>query len=94
MAVCGRHVRERMKDHTKSITELRLIDRLKEFHISTEAPSDREIRRLRGLSTEVGAACTAWLTARGIKTRSWGAFELKPRRASGPSLELHPDRRS
>lgn len=32
---------------------------------------DRELRNLRGLSTEVGAACSAWLTNRGVITRSW-----------------------
>ena len=87
----GPHGRERMKDNPKPITELRLIDRLKEIDISNERPPDRELRRLRGLSAEVGAACTAWLTARGIKSRSWGTFELKSRRVSGPRLEFFPD---
>ena len=83
-----------MKDHTQPITELRLIDRLKEIDIVDDSPPDRELRRLRGLSTEVGAACTAWLTARGIKTRSWGAFQLKSRRASERDLVPYQDHHS
>ncbi len=39
-----------------------------------ENPADRELSRLRGLSAEVGAACTAWLANRGIKTRPWGQY--------------------
>lgn len=83
-----------MKDQTKPITELRLIGRLKDINMSDDSPPDRELRRLRGLSTEVGAACTAWLTARGIKTRSWGTFQLKPGRVNGPKFELQADHHS
>ena len=32
---------------------------------------DRELRKLRGLSAEVGAACSVWLTSRGISCRTW-----------------------
>jgi len=32
---------------------------------------DRELRKLRGLSTEVGVACSVWLTNRGIFSRTW-----------------------
>jgi len=39
-----------------------------------ENPADQELSRLRGLSSEVGAACTAWLANRGIKTRPWGQY--------------------
>ena len=39
-----------------------------------ETPADQELHRLRGLSAEVGAACTAWLANRGIKTRPWGQY--------------------
>jgi hypothetical protein len=74
-----------MKDHTQPTTAMRLINRLKEIDPATHSPADRELRRLRGLSAEVGTACTAWLTARGIKTRTWASYEPKPRRACASS---------
>jgi hypothetical protein len=81
-----------MKMNQKPTAESRLVSRLKDLEMPAERPPDRELRRLRGLSAEVGAACTAWLTARGIKTRSWGSFELKPRSRTTPTeFELHPD---
>lgn len=80
-----------MKNHTKPTSESRLINRLKEINLADERPPDRELRRLRGLSTEVGAACTAWLTTRGIKTRGWGTFELKPRRVGNAECHVLPD---
>jgi hypothetical protein len=69
-----------MKDNPQPSAEIRLINRLKEINPAYRSPADRELSRLRGLSAEVGAACTAWLASRGIKTRTWGSFELKPRR--------------
>jgi hypothetical protein len=44
---------------------------------------DRELRNLRGLSTEVGAACSAWLSNRGVLSQTWGrsnrhGTEVKP----------------
>lgn len=53
------------------------MNRLKEFTQAEESPADRDLRRMRGLSAEVGSACTAWLTARGIKSRSWGTFQSR-----------------
>lgn len=43
----------------------RRINHLHENHL------DRELRKLRGLSTEVGAACSAWLTNRGVPSQTW-----------------------
>jgi hypothetical protein len=81
-----------MKTHPQPTAESRLVSRLKELEMPVERPPDRELRRLRGLSAEVGAACTAWLTARGIKPRSWGSFELRPRSRTNPAeFELHPE---
>ena len=56
-----------------------------------ERPPDRELRRLRGLSADVGAACSAWLTKRGIKTRSWGEFNLCRSKANKVRFEFPPD---
>jgi hypothetical protein len=39
---------------------------------------------LRNLSTDVGAACSAWLAKRGIKTRTWGGFNT-PRSSFKPA---------
>jgi len=44
---------------------------------------DRELRKLRGLSAEVGAACTVWLTSRGIISRTW-------ERSGQPNAALKP----
>jgi hypothetical protein len=39
-----------------------------------ENPLDKELHRTLGLSAEVGQACSAWLTSRGIKTIPWGRY--------------------
>jgi len=44
---------------------------------------DRELRKLRGLSAEVGAACNVWLSSRGIYCRTW-------ERSSQRGVELKP----
>ena len=41
------------------------IDHSHENHL------DRELRKLRRLSSEVGAACSIWLASRGIFSRTW-----------------------
>ena len=94
VAGSGPHVRQRMKDNTKPTPALRLIARLKEIDTEDERPPDRELRRLRGLSAEVGAACTTWLTARGIKARSWGPFDVRSSRSSGTRFGFHPEHNS
>ena len=68
-----------------------LASRLKEIDPSEEQPLDRELRRLRGLSAGVGAACSAWLTMRGIKTRAWGTFNLSRVPCQRPRHELSPE---
>jgi len=65
--------------------------RLKGIEPSEEQPPDRELRRLRGLSADVGAACSAWLTQRGIKTRAWGTFNLGRFPHQRARHELSPD---
>ncbi len=42
-----------------------------------ESPSDRDLRRLCRLSIEVGAACSAWLEGKGLKTGAWGQFNAR-----------------
>ena len=54
-----------------------LTERLKPSESNEESPPDRDLRRLRNLSHDVGSACSAWLTKRGIKTRAWGEFNLR-----------------
>jgi hypothetical protein len=83
-----------MNDHPKPTPALRLINRLQEIEIENERPPDRELRRLRGLSAEVGAACTTWLTARGIKARTWGPFDLQSSRSSRTKFGFYPDHSS
>lgn len=39
-----------------------------------ENPLDKELHSMLGLSAEVGKACSAWLTNRGIKTIPWGRY--------------------
>jgi hypothetical protein len=39
-----------------------------------ESPLDKELHSTLGLSAEVGKACSAWLTSRGIKTIPWGRY--------------------
>jgi len=55
---------------------------------SEERPADREVRRLRGLSAEVGRACNAWLNGRGIKVRTWGSFSPNRSRGKGTRMKL------
>lgn len=55
---------------------------------SAESPPDRELRRLHNLSAEVGAACSAWLSKRGLKTRSWGDFNLSRSPRKRPRVEI------
>lgn len=47
---------------------------------------DRELRKMRGLSTEVGQACNAWLASRGIFSRTWE--RSSPRRTARDSMPL------
>jgi len=61
-----------MKAITTSTRGAYLTNLLKPSDSNEESPPDRELRRLRNLSREVGSACSAWLTSRGIKTRFWG----------------------
>lgn len=61
----------------------RRIDCSQENHL------DRELRKLRGLSAEVGAACSVWLSSRGIYSRSW---ERSTQRGGGlkpAALDFH-----
>jgi hypothetical protein len=53
-----------------------LASRRNGFDPNEERPPDRELRRLRGLSADAGVSCNACLTKQGIKTRSWGNFDL------------------
>ncbi|MEI6676643.1 MAG: hypothetical protein WCO57_15845 [Verrucomicrobiota bacterium] len=55
---------------------------------SEERPADREVRRLRGLSAEVGRACNAWLNGRGIKVRTWGNFSPNRSKGKGTRMKL------
>jgi hypothetical protein len=81
-----------MKVIHKPNAEMEIVNRIREIEARDESPPDRELRRLRGLSAEVGAACTAWLASRGIKPKSWGSFELKSRRlVNRTEFELHPE---
>ncbi|MEI6654358.1 MAG: hypothetical protein WCP45_06285 [Verrucomicrobiota bacterium] len=61
---------------------------MKRIDPSEERPADREVRRLRGLSAEVGRACTTWLTGRGIKVRTWGNFSPNRSRSKGTRMKL------
>ena len=53
-----------------------LAGRVRRNDTIEESPSDREMSRLRGLSAEVGAACSTWLANRGIRSKYWGYFPL------------------
>ena len=68
-----------------------LASHLKRINPSEERPADREVRRLRGLSAEVGTACTAWLTGRGIKVRTWGNYDPNRSKGKRMKLEFHYD---
>jgi|GEM_PF-2228857 len=70
-----------------------LVSRIKPVESSEERPLDREQRRLRGLSADVGAACSAWLANRGIKARTWGNFNMSrlPSHRSRLELSLESD---
>jgi hypothetical protein len=65
-----------MKAITNTTRGSRLEDRLKRIDPWAERPPDRELRRLRNLSRDVGTACGVWLASRGIKTRPWGDFNV------------------
>jgi len=65
-----------------------LVSRIQQHESSEERPPDREQRRLRGLSADVGAACSAWLANRGIKSRAWGDFNTSGSPRQRPRLEL------
>ena len=67
-----------------------LAERLQRTDPGDERPADRELRRLRGLSADVSAACSTWLVSRGIKSRSWGDFRLGKTRVK-PSASLFPE---
>ena len=83
----------RMKAITTSTRSAYLTDLLKPSDSNEESPPDRELRRLHNLSREVGIACSAWLTKRGIKTRSWGEFNVRrsPRKPARLELQLEND---
>ena len=68
-----------------------LADRLKRNDLTEEMPPDREVRRLHNLSTDVGAACSAWLASRGIRTRPWGDFNLGRTKANRVRFGFHLD---
>ena len=72
------------------------VSRIKPYESSEERPPDRELRRLRGLSSDVGAACSAWLVNRGIKTRAWGEFNLSrtPRKRAALEFSLEREKES
>ncbi len=53
----------------------------------SESPCDRDLQRLCRLSIEVGAACSAWLEGKGLKTRGWGQFNA----STSSSKRLSPD---
>jgi hypothetical protein len=75
-----------MKLIHQHIPDAYLASHLKRMDPSEERPADREVRRLRGLSAEVGKACNAWLSGRGIKVRTWGNCD--PNRSKGKRMKL------
>jgi len=77
-----------MKATTQNPRGAGRVSRIKSFESSEERPPDRELRRLRGLSADVGAACSAWLVNRGIKTRAWGDFNVSRPVRKRPPLEF------
>ena len=80
-----------MNANTQNPRDTSLTSRIKPFESSEERPPDRELRRLHGLSADVGAACNAWLNNRGIKTRAWGEFNLSRAPRKPPQVEFSMD---
>ena len=80
-----------MKIITKIARGPYLTNRFQRMDPGEELPHDREVRRLRNLSSDVGAACSAWLNSRGIKTRAWGEFNVRRSTFKRARFELHPD---
>ena len=76
---------------TKTTRGPSLTKRLKRIDPSEERPPDRELRRLRNLSADVGAACSAWLGSRGIKTRAWGEFNVSKSQLRRAGFQLQPE---
>jgi len=79
----------RMNTNTKTPSGVGIVSRIKSSGPCDERPPDREVRRLHGLSADVGAACSAWLVSRGIKTRSWGDFNVSRYPRKRPKLEVY-----
>ncbi len=66
--------RRRMKSNLIRFPGPHAGSKIQEVSHVMENPADQELTRLHGLSAEVGAACSAWLANRGIKTRPWGQY--------------------
>jgi hypothetical protein len=77
-----------MNANTKTARGPYLTNRHQSIDSGDELPHDREVRRLRYLSRDVGAACNVWLNSRGIKTRSWGDFNVWKSRFKRARFEL------
>jgi len=77
-----------MNATTKKPSGSGLVSRIQPVASSEERPPDREQRRLRVLSADVGAACSAWLVNRGIRPRAWGDFNVGGSPRQRPRLEF------
>jgi hypothetical protein len=80
-----------MKATHQQIPNLYLASRLKHIDPSVERPPDRELRRLRGLSSDVGIACSSWLNNRGIKTTRWGDYYSNNNKENSKARRIQPE---
>jgi hypothetical protein len=80
-----------MKDIPNQSPSSYLASRLKEIDHMEENPVDRDLRIMRGLSAEVGMACSIWLANRGIRVRTWGNSSVSSPMLKRTRLAFHPD---